>query len=168
MKLAAAFLLGVLCFYPIRAAESQFSMQDAVSLDLGSVTVYLGMTEVEALKRLSEKSYKVVQPNANSAIASAAGHFYTLKFRNGALVYADRTWTENPELIDAILGGLGSVARNSTNTCHVLHQPVSDPDVSGDRFFIVCGHRNLLVGKLRIEREIGPTVLESIGDITSD
>jgi len=167
MKLATAFFLGVLCLCSIRTAESQSSMQDVVSLDLGSVTVYLGMTKTEALSRLSDKSYKVVQ-NKNDVIASDAGRYYTLRFKSSKLVYADRSWTENPDLMDAILGGLGSVAKNSTNACNVLHQPVSDPDVSGDRFFIVCGHRNLLVGKVRIGRDVGPTILESIGDITAD
>ena len=135
---------------------------------LGSVTVYLGMSKSELLKKVSEKSYKTFDSSESTVEVVNAGHVYTVRFSGGKLVYADSNWPENPELIDAILGGLGSIAKGPTNTCSVLHQPLSDPDVSGDRFFIECGQRNLLIGKLRIGGNVGPSVLESIGDPSAD
>jgi hypothetical protein len=47
------------------------------------------------------------------------------------------------------------------------HSPLSEPDISGDRIFIKCGQRNLLIGKFKIQGKVSMSVSESIGELPS-
>ncbi len=168
MKLAPFLLLAIFLVWPARTGQSQSrTKKEAPSLDLGSVTVSLGMPKKDVLKKLSDESYEVIETGENKSLVTRAGHVYSLRFRNGLLTYADREWyNKDSEEVDAILGGLGSLADQRTyEPCSVVHSPLSDPDISGDRIFIACGQRTLLIGKFKLQGKVSMTVSESIGEL---
>ncbi len=139
--------------------------QNRVSLDVASVTVWLGMPKSDAMKKFSEAGYKVVD-NGDAIMVSSPGDVHFLTFRHGALIFANRDWYIN-EYIDeaqAVMGALSALAeKTKTNACTVSHDPISEPGISADRIFISCGHTIRTDGTLAIERSVTISVVNGSG-----
>lgn len=139
--------------------------QNRVSLDVASVTVWLGMPKSDAMKKFSEAGYKVVD-NGDAIMVSSPGDVHFLTFRHGALIFANRDWYIN-EYIDeaqAVMGALSALAeKTKTNACTVSHDPISEPGISIDRIFISCGHTIRTDGTLAIERSVTISVVNGSG-----
>lgn len=169
MKLAPALLLPILFALPARTGQSQSTpKKEVTSLDLGSVTVWLGMTKEETLKRLSVGGNK--PKDLGDAIGADTGTgTHVLQFKNNRLVFADLEWhTEHTVVheIDAVLGALGALAqKNDGHPCTVVHAPLSSPNSSSDRVFVVCGKRSVLISKWNYEGKLTVSVSERIGDM---
>lgn len=130
--------------------------QNRVSLDVGSVTVWLGMPRSDAMKKLSEAGYKVIG-DGDSLTVSSSGNVQFLTFRNGGLIFANRVWgtSEYVDEAGAVMGALSALAeKTKTNACTVSHDPVSEPGISVGRIFINCGHIIRTDGILAVERSV--------------
>ncbi len=119
------------------------------TLELGTVTVSLGMAKQQVLRLFSEASYKVMESTATSSatvIDGALKHVYTVQFTGSRLTYADRSWTSTDgEGLDAAIKALGALAQKGAASCSVAHAPVSEPDTTLDRVFVKCGQRGVLM-----------------------
>jgi len=166
----ALLLLATLGTGTGKTLPSPAQQSGRASLELDSVTVWLGMAKKDLLKKLSDKSFYVTEPQPDSfiALSESKNHVYSIRFRDGVLIYADREWyTKGSEIEDAILNGLSALSDSSgaNAPCAVIHSPLSEPDFSGDRIFIKCGQRNLLIGKFKIQGTVSMSVSESIGEL---
>jgi hypothetical protein len=94
---------------------------------------------------------------------------HVLEFKNGQLVFAEREWnTKDKDGLDAVLGALGALAEKAGNQpCSVIQSPVSSPDSSYSRVFVVCGSRSVLVAKGTLMSQPFVDVSERIGDMPS-
>ncbi len=166
MKIHIGFLCATVVATLISTGFSQ-TADKQTALDLGHVTVWLGMPQQEAMKRFSSAGYKVTEAGSLGVFLKAADDYYQMRFNQGRLVYAERSWynSKQGDAFDAVLGALVALAGDAKNqTCTVSHQPVKDPDVTWERIFIFCGDRSVRIGKGRLGGTAGVDVTEFIGE----
>jgi hypothetical protein len=154
--------------------------QNRVSLDVGSVTVWLGMPKSDAMKKFSEAGFKVVD-SGDGLMVSSPGNVHFLTFRHNSLIFANRDWyvSGSTDEAQAVMGALSALAaKTKTNACTVSHDPISEPGISVDRIFISCGQTFRTDGTLVVERSVMISVsgfggkrtvgvVESIGESTA-
>ncbi len=143
-------VLGLLCIC-VDAQQPRHnapqSPKPLVSLELGSVTVWLGMTQTEALLKLQRAGYHVEGDSA-MRIVNDGEKVYTIEFENGQLTFADREWhSQGTNVMDAVLGALTALASYGPASCAVTHAPITQPDYASDRIFIECGKRSVLLSQ---------------------
>ena len=139
------------------------SSGDRVALDLGSVTVWLGMPQQEVLSKFEAAGYRV-QPVNETTMVLNGERVYDVKFTAGRLSYADRDWIgRDVKAFDAVIGALGALAQYGGSPCRVSHDPIAEPGHSADRIFISCGKRSVLIIKGKLEGNDTVDVYERIG-----
>lgn len=113
-------------------------------LELGSVTVWLGMAEADALAQLQAAGYRVTgSPSETSRIIVNASEIYTVWFKQGKLIFTARSWSTKKSVMAAVLGALTSLEDRGARSCVISHQPLRKPNMSNDRVFIECGQRSV-------------------------
>ena len=137
--------------------------RDSVSLDVGSVTIWLGMTEDEAARKFRDAGYSVTRAADMLLVKGTESH--VIWFKNGRLVFADQGWnTSDKTDVDAVIEALGDLAEKAGNqSCMVVHSPLSSPNSSGNRVFVSCGERSVLIGKGTIMGKPFVDISERIG-----
>jgi hypothetical protein len=162
MKLALLLFLIVL---PTQIDRPQ--NKERVSLDLGTVTVWLGMPKTEVVKRCTDAGFEIVDLGEGVIAHIADRTVHDLRFKNGRLSYADLEWyNSNVEEIDAVIGALGALAdKRESQTCTILHQPYSAPDIVLNRVFITCGDRSVFIASGKSNGKPTLDVSERIGEI---
>lgn len=169
MKLVSLLLVSLVvlpALLPAQTGKPQSQPNERVSLEVGSVTVWLGMPKAELTKRFSDAGYEITELG-DKVFAHFGTEAHDMRFKNGRLVFADVEWynSKNDE-IDAVIGAIGALAnKNQLRPCVVSHEPLSEPDASFDRVFIVCGDRSVLIGKGKIAGQLILDVTERIGQI---
>jgi|NGEPerStandDraft_6_1074524.scaffolds.fasta_scaffold99585_2 hypothetical protein len=145
-----------------------------ITLDLGHVTVWLGMPEQETRKRFSSAGYKVIDAPLTVApltVVTDGVDAYLVRFKQGRLIYASRGWynSKQGDELDAILGALGALADKAKNAdCTVAHDSTKNPDTSYDRIFVWCGDRSVRIGKGKIGGKEVLDIAENIGEAPPD
>lgn len=160
------FVLSILFALPTNTGQSP--QRQRVSLEVGSVNVWLGMTKEEATKRFSDVGYQVTRAGDKLLMRRGSSDAQILWFKDGRLAFANQAWntTDKTDELDAVLGALGSLAEKVENQpCSVIHAPLSSPDSSSNRVFISCGERSVLISKGTIMGSPFVEVSERIGDI---
>ncbi len=136
---------------------------EKISLELGSVTVWLGMPRQEVVKRCASAGYSM--PNRpgddleirDSEKLTTDGHIFRVIFKNGRLAFASRNWySSKASPFDAVLGALGQL--ETRGGCSVVHDQDKSPDGRLDMVFITCGYRRVLI-------ESGNTNGESVANV---
>lgn len=126
------------------------SAAEKITLELGSVTVWLGMPQQEALAKFATAGYKVQSaPSADDPTWVLNGDtVYDVRFTAGRLSFADRSWAgKNIDSIEAVIGALTTLAQYGGTPCDVTHDRSVQPSASFDRIFIRCGKRSVLIMK---------------------
>jgi hypothetical protein len=145
------------------------------ALDIGGVTVWLGMSKKELLARCSAAGLYILKPEGNDFVIfesaeawksmQAGGPVkapYYVVTKNEAVVFATREWrSSEADDADAVLGALQSLG-NRTD-CTISHERERTPERDYDKVFIRCGARTVVFknGKLSgtpvfdISEEIG-------------
>ena len=160
------FVLSIFFALPTNTGQTPQRPQ-RVSLEVGSVNVWLGMTKEEATKRFSDAGYQVTLAG-DKLLMRRGSEAQILWFKDGRLAFANQAWntTDKTDELDAVLGALGSLAEKVENqACSVTHAPLSSPDSSTNRVFISCGERSVLISKGTIMGSPFVEVSERIGDI---
>jgi hypothetical protein len=159
-------LLLLLVVWPAQTGQPQSLPDERVSLEVGSVTVWLGMPKAEVVKKFSDAGYEVTD-SGDGVLAHSGRELHDLHFENGRLVYADLQWyNSNTEEMDAVLGALGALAdKTKSRPCSMSHEPLSKPDTALDRIFIFCGDRSVLIARGKFLGKPVMDVSERIGDI---
>lgn len=142
-----------------------------VSLELGPVTVWLGMPKNEFMAAAKAAGYKVYDSGSKDGdVVMTLEHgsqitkTYTLRFDNsGLLNYASREWPDtNRSPYEAMLGALKTV---DGQHCTISHQPLNNPNNNLDRVFVFCDSgRTLLImyGKISVSPTTFGAVYERI------
>lgn len=167
MRRSLPFALVGLFALSIQSGQVRPASNARVSLDLGSVTVWLGMSKDEAVKRFADAGYRFTdEVNGTSAVLNDKQGYF-LAFRNSRLTWAEVSWFEgNSGEAEAIMGALGSLAdKVSSPSCRVTHKPYSNPDTTMNRVSVSCGERAVVIAKGKFSGS--PNVLfvtEQIGE----
>ena len=141
-----------------------------VSLELGSVTVWLGMSQTDALLQFQSAGYKVTAGGTTSRASVQDGNrVYSIWFKGGKVVCAEREWySPGRDEMDAVLSALAAIASHGANSCSIMHDTINEPDQSAVRVLIDCGGRSVYLakGKITPPTEVQyVSVLERIGQI---
>jgi hypothetical protein len=163
---------GTLCYAlccVIRAAVlllavQSFAQRNDVSLDLGPVTVRLGMPKREVLQKFSDAGYKVLDIDSKDEngplvdgkrlfvtnktpfpIQESWQNSYDISFTAGRLSYAERSWFNEKDLLSSVIEAVGSLTGQGSRSCSVTYSPISHPGSSARRVFIECGKRSVLL-----------------------
>jgi len=160
-------LILVLLLLPFALAADTAQVSDRISLEVGTVTVWLGMTQEEAATKFRDARYKVTLVG-DELLLQSNSESHILRFKGSRLAFADREWITNynADTVDAVIGALGELAEKAKNeSCYVNHSPISSPDSSSNRVFVSCGQRSVLIGKGTIMGHTYETISERIGDV---
>lgn len=123
---------------------------EKTSLELGSVTVWLGMPRQEVVKRCASAGYSVTGPGDELEIRDSEklttdSHIFKVVFKNDRVTYASRNWYEsNASLFDAVLGALEQLG-DVRGGCSVAHHQDKTPDKAFERVDITCGFRRVRI-----------------------
>jgi len=160
------FLPALLLLIFVVSAQPQSQPVERVSLEIDSQTVWLGMAKADVAKAFTDIGYKIVDSPDGTMIALSDKKAHTFHFTNSRLDFADVGWYEDDgNVIDAVLGALGSLADKTNTPCLIEHEPISKPDQTVNRVFISCGERSVLIlnGKLNGANTLD--VSERIGNL---
>jgi hypothetical protein len=139
-----------------------FAQTAQVALDLGPVTVWLGMPKQEALEKLSNAGYKIGDPGPKDVPSSLLDgkllpvinktpfpieeswrNVYSISFTGGRLSYAERSWFDEKDPLASVIDAIGALTGRSSRSCSLTYSPTSSPGMSATRVFIDCGKRSL-------------------------
>jgi hypothetical protein len=111
------------------------------------------MPESDALSGLQRAGYKVLgKPTDPTRNVVSDRTTYSVAFKNGRLVFADRGWPSSTSgELGAVLSALAALASYGASSCAILHEPLSNPNWSVDRVFIDCGERSVLLMKGKVD-----------------
>lgn len=162
-------VLAMLLFTGLAASNAQTNPR--VELELGGVTVWLGMPKALAEKQLTEAGYRLEAGAGTDFVIWQGGtekqkRRYSVGFRGGKLSYADRDWfVTGQDPFEAVLAALGALSENATSPCFIMHDPLSEPEQEMDRIVIQCGQRSvlLMLGTFRASGSKYVEVTERIG-----
>jgi hypothetical protein len=141
-------LAVVLLLLPFALTADTAQVRDRLSLEVGTVTVWLGMTQEEAAKKFRDAGYEATLAG-NQLLLKSGSEAHVIWFKAGRLAFAEREWNTayKVEQVDAVIGALGALAEKANNEpCSVIHSPVSTPNLSANRVFVSCGQRSVLIG----------------------
>ncbi len=154
-----AMLLGVLVVVSPLKLHSQTvrSHSNRISLDLGSVTVWLGMPQSDVLLQLQSAGYEVTG-KGDSRTVLVGDLPELIGFKNGKLEYATREWyTAGQDEIEVVIRALTDLASHGGSSCSIAPGRMNTPDGSADEIFVVCGERSLMFVK-------GKTIVKGAGE----
>lgn len=154
---------------PVAEAQA-VSQHPKVSIDLGSVTVWLGMTQTEALLQFQSAGYKMLGDGTTARKDFQDGNqVYTVWFNNGKVVCAEREWySSGKDEMDAVLGALAAIASHGASSCSITHDTINEPEHSAKRILIECGQRSVLLMEGKIDSPdqiLFVSAIERIGQI---
>jgi hypothetical protein len=153
MKRTLILVALITLFSPLMQGQSK-----RVTLDLGTVTVWIGMPKQEAFSKLATAGYKLMTTSDED---TADGKII-------AVLSGDELY-KNTSVADAVIDSLRTVAGPSGATCKVIPDTLSNPESSLKRVFVQCGTRTILIMKGKIGKaENLVTVSERIGDYYGD
>lgn len=146
LVLMKSLIAVLLIFTALTTAAAQTGQR--VTLELGNVTVWLGMPKVDVLSACAAAGYTAIENKDDGSIniltgTTKAGRLYSVRFTAGRVSYAGRSWSSNgKDELDAVLGALATL---DGKNCTVSHEPTNEPDTQLNRVLIVCGSRSVLI-----------------------
>jgi len=145
--------MGTACAYsqapsnPVAFHAQSAARHARVALDLGAVTVWLGMPQSDALLQFQSAGYRVTG-NGDTRTVSIGDSPAMIGFRNGRLKYATREWyTPGQDEMDVVIRALTDLASRGGTSCSIVSGRMNTPDGSGDTIFVSCGERSLMFTK---------------------
>jgi hypothetical protein len=139
----SALLIFSLCASTVFA-----QVGNRVSLELGTVTVWLGMDKAAVKQQVEASGMNFDQSNPNIVLVAdvQAKRVFTLKFEHDKLVYADRNWlSDEAKALPSVMDALTALIDKGATSCTITDVPVSSPDTKMNRVFINCGNRGILL-----------------------
>ena len=164
---AMMILKAALFFASITTPAMAQAHPARISLELGSVTIWLGMPEAEALRKFQSAGYKLdSHPVKISKIdqfivmneaekTDGIPQTFVTAFRDGKLFYADRDWpiagNDTNDTMDSIIRALGTLTSDTPTFCTVTSSPISNPNMRAGRIVIDCDSRSVVLTKGKIK-----------------
>jgi hypothetical protein len=138
------------------------------SLELGSLTVWLGMPKQEVVKQCARAGYSVSNGLGDeleirdSEKLTIDSHIFRVIFKNDRVTYASRNWySSKRKPFDAVLGALEQL-EGARGGCSVAHDQDKSPDGTSDLVFITCGFHRVLIESGNMDGESVANVYEQI------
>jgi hypothetical protein len=148
---------------PDRSAINRDGSEPA-ELEIGGITVRLGMGQEQTLSKFSGMSYKLEQPEPDNWVLSSGGIRGQVIFRSGVLVFASRDWlTRSDEELESVSAALVSLTQRGGPSCTLSSHPFSAPATNVQWVHISCGKRTLKLGVGRAQGSPVRSLTESIG-----
>jgi hypothetical protein len=144
------------------------SGKQRTALDIGTVTVWLGMPRQEVVDKCASAGYKQLVSGKDHIWFVGNQNSYNVHFRDNRLVYADREWyAKGADAFQSTMAALGSLADRQTFplSCIISHEPKRDPNWNMDRIFVLCGERSVLLIHHKYKEDTAYSVTESIGKL---
>lgn len=121
-----------------------------VTLDLGPVTVWLGMDRAAAKQQLETAGMKFIPDESDTGRVQVLDQFakrlYSLRFENNKVVFAERNWlSDEANALSSVMDALTSLADQAASRCTIQHDPINKPEGKLNRVFITCGPRAILM-----------------------
>jgi hypothetical protein len=139
-----------------------------VSLEVGIVTVWLGMPQADAQQEFAKNGYTLAPPGDSSLVTQGQGSeardIGQVQFRKGRLIYASRDWPGGDNAIQSVSAILTTFARNGSNLCTLNEAPLKEPGFQLNRLWVRCGERELFLTEETVPRR-GWIIAESIGTL---
>jgi hypothetical protein len=177
LKIGAIFIILSAGVVMLMHGASPTDAGNKITLQLGSVTVWLGMPNEEAISGLKNAGYSYLGKDGKLDWVWNKGddNNYWLGSASGRLVYAARDWqqrvgrSEKPErdaaVMKAVVGALKTLAKSdSSQHCAVDLDSLSDPESSKERVFVRCGERSVQITVGEIYGSPMYTILDRIGE----
>jgi hypothetical protein len=141
-----------------------------ISLEIGSVSVWLGMPKSEALHALKDAGLTNAPDAGGLYMVVGSGSMASVSFTNGKLSFADREWvSEDKNDVDAMLGALEALSSRGVSNCNIQHAPITSPNQRANRIFINCGERGVMLMRGSFQNlGIVNSVTERIGHFTPE
>jgi hypothetical protein len=141
-----------------------------VSIELGSVTVWLGMSKTQMVLVATGAGYRTMDHDNNIIVLDAKGIVGTCSFASDRLVFASRSWWRpGGDTLTATIDALAALASYG-HDCELTHAPINKPTLDVNRLFVTCGDRSVLVVKGRANSPSDSEVIEvdeRIGTLSS-
>ena len=121
---------------------------DRVSLELGTVTVWLGMDKAAVKQQVESSGMNFDQSNPKIVIVAdiQTKRIFTLLFVHDKLVYADRNWLlDESKALPSVMDAVTALIDQGATNCTISHAPITSPDAKMNRVFIKCGRRGILL-----------------------
>ena len=138
----------VLLIFALCASTVFAQVENRVSLELGTVTVWLGMDKAAVKQQVEANGMILDQSNPTNVIVVDAhnSRIFTLQFEHDKLVYADRNWLrDESKALPSVMDALAALIDKGATNCTIAHAPMTSPDSKMNRVFINCGQRGILL-----------------------
>lgn len=174
-KLALCFLgLALLCCpLAVLYAATAFAQQKhspqlgSDYLDVGGVRLRLGMSKSELENKFSSEN--VTKTDDGGWFLKVGVSYSTLRFTDGKLTFADRSWRNgDADTFDALFGLVTSLNNEGYSACTVFADTRADPQLSARRVWIRCGKKAILVIEIKEGQKTHDEVTEQLGVWTDD
>ena len=139
---------NVLLIFGLCASTVFAQVGNRVSLELGTVSVWLGMDKAAVKQQVEANGMILDQSNPTNVIVVDAhnSRIFTLQFEHDKLVYADRNWLrDESKALPSVMDALAALIDKGATNCTIVHVPVSSPDTKMNRVVIDCGHRAIVL-----------------------
>jgi hypothetical protein len=138
------------------------------SLELGSVTVWLGMSKQEVLRRCIVADYMVSEGDHHSLMIvdgkklTEDSRIFDVILKNDRVTFASRNWySSKAKPFEAVLGALEQLGDRRTG-CLVIHDQDKSPSHALDQVLISCGFRTVRIESGNMNGEPVADVYEQI------
>ena len=139
---------SVLLILALCASTVNAQVGNRVSLELGTVTVWLGMDKAAVKQQVEARGMNYDDSSPNSVVVAdlQAKRVFTLQFEHDKLVYADRNWLrDESNALPSVMDALAALIDKGATNCTIAHEPLSSPDTKMNRVLIDCGNRGILL-----------------------
>jgi hypothetical protein len=139
---------SVLLIFSLCASTVFAQVGNRVSLELGTVTVWLGMDKAAVKQQMEADGMIFEQSNPTNVIVldTHNQHIFTLQFEHDKLAYAERNWLrDESKALPSVMDALAALIDQGATNCTIAHDPITSPDGKLNRVFINCGQRGILL-----------------------
>jgi hypothetical protein len=152
-------LIGIVCASgALMTTYAQSAAGNAkVSLNLGSVTVWLGMPQSEVLLQFQSAGYRVTG-EGNTRTVAIGDSPAMIGFQDGRLKYATMEWytyTPGQDEMDVVIRALTDLASHGGAPCSIVPDRMNTPDGSANMIFVDCGEWSLMFVKGEVAEKTG-------------
>jgi len=158
---------GNYCLLAVLTATLGFAQTPRVTkvdMQIGALTVWLGMPKGDALALFKAQGYKQTDMGDQTYYEIRDGTLSTIGFKGDRLSYATRSWRskENDDLA-SVIAVLTELSSKHQEQCTLRADTLREPDMNSERLFVDCGRRGVLIAKGTIAGTKFAEVMEYIG-----
>ncbi len=139
---------SVLLIFALCASTVNAQVGNRVTLELGTVTVWLGMDKAAVRQQVESSGMNFDESNPKIVLVAdlQAKRVFTLQFEHDKLVYADRNWlSDEANALPSVMDALAALIDKGATNCTIAHVPMSSPYTKMNRVLIDCGYRGILL-----------------------